>query len=757
MASCPAVFRSEEERLTNIAAAVAQMKESGLRYFFGIFSYDWYDLIMAEAHRQGITGAGYYWMFGDACQGVSQFSYDPETQADLIEATHGSSLIATASPMILKGLEHYDAFVRHWDEFRRSRGPGRLYYEAKMPADFRELDGGEAIRSNEFSAVPFATVLMGYDAVISAAFAVCDAEKEERRRSGGSAASDGENSKENEVARIDGKNFIRSFVNLTYDGLYGSISIDPTTGTRIPQTVPYSVSNFLTKNFNKEGSAQVTLTSTDVLEKSDDGESQWRNLEAFIYSDETTSPPAQLPPLSHDLNLIGRGARVAGLLMCTAIILTAFFFVGWTHKHRKRRVIKSAQPVFLYILAGGAFLMGLAIVPLGIEEPASSLGLDAACMAIPWLVTVGFSLTFSALYAKTLRVNMILKRKDLRRVKVDASQVMRSAAILVCLNVVIMTLWNAIAPLKYYRTPTGGEDEFGRTTSSAGMCLLSPDPNDLDSGSAWWVGKLFFGIIIAVNGLMLVAAMYQVHRARNINTEFSESKYVKLSMFSIVQAWLIGIPLLIIGRESPEGFYVVTSTVLFIMCESILLLIFFPKIYFLREWKKKQCHREEERVRKSQTPTWMLNSQNRERDPGTKRGSSLLHKLKSLRGSDLAKKSMRNLQNSKSIRFRGSGRRNIRESEAITGSTIPPDSPPERRRVQFCLDTPLPQQLEETDGSCLMDDSPRRQVTLSTAVSRTSSILDEGEMKVETHETCIIKSLPSKKHLLESVPRHGAT
>jgi len=36
---------------------------------------------------------------------------------------------------------------------------------------------------------------------------------------------------------------------------------------------------------------------------------------------------------------------------------------------------------------------GMAIIPLSIDQK----GANAACMSYPWLLTIGFSLTFSAL------------------------------------------------------------------------------------------------------------------------------------------------------------------------------------------------------------------------------------------------------------------------------------------------------------------------------------------------------------------------
>lgn len=215
-------------------------------------------------------------------------------------------------------------------------------------------------------------------------------------------------------------------------------------------------------------------------------------------------------------------------------------------------------------------LMGSAIIPMAVEEPrvSSRQGLDAACRATPWLVTVGFSLTFATLHAKEVRVAKVM-RKNMRKVKVTASQVMKPAAALVGINVVLMAIWTAVAPFEYRRTPVNGStDEFGRPTQSYGSCELPRDPDD--PRKTWWVGIMFVALIATVNFGKLSVAMFQVYKTRHIETEYSEAKFVGLSMVSIVQAWLIGIPLVLAARGSPTGLFIIVSALLFIMCQSIL-------------------------------------------------------------------------------------------------------------------------------------------------------------------------------------------
>jgi len=87
-------------------------------------------------------------------------------------------------------------------------------------------------------------------------------------------------------------------------------------------------------------------------------------------------------------------------------------------------VVRSGQAVFLAMICIGTLLMGSAIIPLSIDDENSQRAADIACMCSPWLINIGFTISFSALFAKTWRLNKILLSKNgLRRVKVKEKDV----------------------------------------------------------------------------------------------------------------------------------------------------------------------------------------------------------------------------------------------------------------------------------------------------------------------------------------------
>jgi hypothetical protein len=84
----------------------------------------------------------------------------------------------------------------------------------------------------------------------------------------------------------------------------------------------------------------------------------------------------------------------------------------------------------------------------------------------------------------------------------------------------------------------------------------------------------------------LIIACWQAFEARNIKSEFAETKYIGLAVFFLSQAFLTGIPVVAITRDIPEAFYLVFSFLVFVVCMAVLSLIFVPKIIMQRAYAK---------------------------------------------------------------------------------------------------------------------------------------------------------------------------
>jgi hypothetical protein len=63
----------------------------------------------------------------------------------------------------------------------------------------------------------------------------------------------------------------------------------------------------------------------------------------------------------------------------------------WTWWHRKDQFVLASQPFFLNQICLGTLVTAVTIIPMSLQQPISQRGLDIACMAIPWLLSIGFT------------------------------------------------------------------------------------------------------------------------------------------------------------------------------------------------------------------------------------------------------------------------------------------------------------------------------------------------------------------------------
>jgi hypothetical protein len=75
---------------------------------------------------------------------------------------------------------------------------------------------------------------------------------------------------------------------------------------------------------------------------------------------------------------------------------------------------------------------------------------------------------------------------------------------------------------------------------------------------------------------------WQAFHARNIVSEYSEARYIGLTVGSLCQAFLTGVPVVVVVREMPRAYYIVLSLTIFLLSMAVLGLIFCPKIMIQR-------------------------------------------------------------------------------------------------------------------------------------------------------------------------------
>lgn len=158
---------------------------------------------------------------------------------------------------------------------------------------------------------------------------------------------------------------------------------------------------------------------------------------------------------------------------------------------------------------------------------------------------------------------------QMRRVKVKEADVLLPFAVLMTANIAVLLAWTIVDPLKWVRTEPDDQNQ------SHGFCQAD------DRGA-----YKFLIPIGVINALALILANVQAFRARNVSTEYSESSYIFFAMLSLLQALIIGVPLLIIVNDNEVANYFVWCGIIFVIATAILGFIFGPKIFQVRTFAR---------------------------------------------------------------------------------------------------------------------------------------------------------------------------
>ena len=144
----------------------------------------------------------------------------------------------------------------------------------------------------------------------------------------------------------------------------------------------------------------------------------------------------------------------------------------------------------------------------------------------------------------------------------------------------MLLVWTITDPVKWVRKPI---DDTG-----SGLNLVEPATFGTCTSEYY---TLFLGIILGVNTIVSAIMLIQAYECRKISTDFSESLWISGAMCCIVQVWIIGFSLLKLLGDSPKGVFIVEFLVVFIANMSTLLLLFVPKILYLRKARREQTHK----------------------------------------------------------------------------------------------------------------------------------------------------------------------
>jgi hypothetical protein len=520
--------------------SIYQLATTQCKYIIAILSASTWKSVIRIAFQYSIIGQpDYFWLFGESLLqfGTASFQLDRASESDLARALHGAAVLAiTAQP--------YEPLDAARLDFTKDKVLQQLYINQHAEP---EIFTNYSFPKTERSIYRYFT----YDAVVAMMLAVCESSIDDEYIDTGS-----------------GMKVYEQLLRTKFEGVSGLVSFDPATGTRETVDILYGVWNI---QFPDDLISNGTFTGRPILTNVinlTDSASQVTTLTPLYFASNTTVPPPQLPPVNIDMNLIPPSIRAFCLSLGGLVIFMSMWWILWTYMNREKDVVKASQPIFLCQICVGTIIITSAVVPMSMQEPVSEIGLDISCMATPWLISVGFVTTFSALFTKTWRLNKLFRNsRNLRRVVIRPKDVVLPFIILMILNIVVMLAWTIEAPLIWDRRFLDIYDKFGRSIESIGMCTPSENQHS----------TIYLSLIVVINISVLVFATYQAYVARKLPSEYSESTYIAIAMGSFLEAFVLGVPLLFTASSDPSTNFLIKSLLVAATSISVLLPIFLPK------------------------------------------------------------------------------------------------------------------------------------------------------------------------------------
>lgn len=283
-----------------------------------------------------------------------------------------------------------------------------------------------------------------------------------------------------------------------------------------------------------------------------------------------------------DYAYIGVPLRAVGYAFMAFIQLLCIVLAMWMCIYRRDRIIRASQPIFMMLVLTGVFIYAGAILPLSADDEWTGIkdGDQGWCMWRVWLESIGIVVIFGALFAKAWRINKIFENPSLRRVIITPKDVLWPLLVLGVIIVGLMLIFTLVPQCPYQWGTVKTVDVYNNVLTSSGSCEKQ---------------KHTGGMIAAVTIVQILAlslCCWQFYKSRKVSIDYSESKWISYAVLSTIQVIVIALPFEFMTLE-PNAIFLVEFVKIVIVCLSILLFIFIPKIIYWRNEKWPRPAKEE--------------------------------------------------------------------------------------------------------------------------------------------------------------------
>ncbi|ELK12968.1 Gamma-aminobutyric acid type B receptor subunit 2 [Pteropus alecto] len=276
----------------------------------------------------------------------------------------------------------------------------------------------------------------------------------------------------------------------------------------------------------------------------------------------------QLRKISLPLYSILSALTILGMIMASAFL---FFNI----KNRNQKLIKMSSPYMNNLIILGGMLSYASIFLFGLDGSfVSEKTFETLCTVRTWILTVGYTTAFGAMFAKTWRVHAIFKNVKMKKKIIKDQKLLVIVGGMLLIDLCILICWQAVDPLR-------------RTVERYSM---EPDPAGRDISIRPLLEHcenthmtIWLGIVYAYKGLLMLFGCFLAWETRNVSIPaLNDSKYIGMSVYNVGIMCIIGAAVSFLTRDQPNVQFCIVALVI-IFCSTITLcLVFVPKLITLR-------------------------------------------------------------------------------------------------------------------------------------------------------------------------------
>ncbi|XP_067372801.1 probable G-protein coupled receptor 156 isoform X2 [Channa argus] len=277
-------------------------------------------------------------------------------------------------------------------------------------------------------------------------------------------------------------------------------------------------------------------------------------------------------------------AVVWTLLSCG--ILLAFCFLLFTLRFKNNRIVKMSSPNLNVLTLFGSLLTYSSGFLFAIDEQAHSQGGPSTAMlqARMWTLCVGSTLVFGPILGKTWRLYRVFTQQvPDKRVIIRDIQLMCMVALLILVDMLLLTAWNLTDPIRCSRS--------ARAVVKVVEKDISYSLSQLDSCSSAY-SDLWIVIIAVQKGCLLLYGTYLAGLTSNVShPPVNQSPTIITAVTLVTLSSTVAVPVSIFLKAWPNLVYGTVAGAIFICTLATNCMLFVPQLTQCRHFEDDQNNR----------------------------------------------------------------------------------------------------------------------------------------------------------------------